>query len=213
MLYLIRHGEEDQTVRGGWSHSGLMDTGVLQAERLAESILMNTAMHVHRIFSSDLPRAVQNAERLAQALSFPATAAPQFREINNGLLADMEHVQAERQFPGMFYRALAWDEAYPNGESPHAFYDRIASAWKAFKLPRVEPNMPKTRRHGGLSLFHPWQAPARLRAQNENPIPAAIVFRCAAVFSERIFVRARHKSVRILTYFKLFNAARAGSFR
>ena len=96
MLYLIRHGEEDQTVRGGWSHSGLTDTGVLQAERLAESILMNTAMHVHRIFSSDLPRAVQNAERLAQALSLPVTAAPQFREINNGLLADMEHVQAER---------------------------------------------------------------------------------------------------------------------
>lgn len=23
MLYLIRHGEEDQTVRGGWSHSPL----------------------------------------------------------------------------------------------------------------------------------------------------------------------------------------------
>ena len=154
MLHLIRHGEEDQTVRGGWSRTALTDTGI---------------------------------------------------------------VQAERKFPGLYYRMLAWDEAYPNSESPHAFLTGShlggTIAWKAFKLPRVEPNMPKTRRHGGLSLFHPWQALACLRAQNENPIPAAIVFRCAAVFSERIFVRARHKSVRILTYFKLFNAARAGSIR
>lgn len=133
MLYLIRHGEENQTVRGGWSRSALTDIGVLQAERLARSIRMNPEMHVCRIFSSDLPRAVQTAERLAQALSLPVTAAPQFREINNGLLADMGHVQAERQFPGLYYRMLAWDEHYPNGESPHAFFDRIASAWKTFK--------------------------------------------------------------------------------
>lgn len=70
MLYLIRHGEEDPTVRGGWSRTALTDTGI---------------------------------------------------------------VQAERKFPGLYYRMFAWDEAYSNGESPHAFFDRIASAWKAFK--------------------------------------------------------------------------------
>jgi len=47
--------------------------------------------------------------------------------------------------------------------------------------------MPKTRRHGGLSLFHSWQATACLRAQNENPIPADIVFG-AQQFSARGFL-------------------------
>ena len=60
----------------------------------------------------------------------------------------------------------------------------------SIKLSRVEPDMPKTRRHGGLSLFHPWQAAACLRAQNENPIPATIVFaENHIVFDSRQLIR------------------------
>jgi len=55
---------------------------------------------------------------------------PEFRETNNGIFAGMPNDIANEKYPGVYWSALDWDEAYPQGESPHNFYERIKSAWE-----------------------------------------------------------------------------------
>lgn len=133
ICYIIRHGKDDDSVRGGWSNSPLTNEGILQVRQLSEKILSESTMHIQKIYSSDLPRAKQTADILAQTLSISVIEMPEFRETDNGVLAGMNNRVAEERFPGLYWSALEWDESYPNGESPHQFYDRISNAWRRFK--------------------------------------------------------------------------------
>ena len=133
ICYLIRHGKDDDSVRGGWSNSSLTDEGILQVKRLSEKILSDNQIHIEEIYTSDLPRARQTADFLSEALSIPVIEAPEFRETNNGVLAGIDNMLAEKQYPGLYWSTLDWDEPYPDGESPHQFYNRIADAWRRFK--------------------------------------------------------------------------------
>ena len=140
ICYLIRHGKDDDSVRGGWSQSPLTDEGILQTKRLSEKILSDDQINIGKIYTSDLPRARQTTEVLSEALSIPFTEAPEFRETDNGVLAGMDNMIAEKQFPGLYWSMLDWDEPYPGGESPHQFYDRIAEAWCHFKKEAIQHN-------------------------------------------------------------------------
>lgn len=133
ICYLIRHGKDDDTVRGGWSASPLTDDGIAQVKVLASNILGAGKMQIEAIYTSDLPRARQTADILSAALHIPVTEKPEFRETNNGILAGMDNHLAAERYPGLFWSALDWEQCYPGGESPHQFYDRIADAWNNFK--------------------------------------------------------------------------------
>ena len=131
ICYLIRHGKDDETVRGGWSQHPLTDEGAQQAEELAEHIYCNMdEFLIEEIYSSDLPRAMQTAQRISNRINCPIIPTPQFREVNNGDLAGMKNDLALERYPGLFWNRLEWEQPYPNGESPRRFYERIAAAWK-----------------------------------------------------------------------------------
>lgn len=132
ICFLIRHGKDDDSVRGGWSDSLLTAEGVKQVERLSAEI-RSANLDISMIYSSDLPRAMQTSEILSSALSVPITKMPEFREANNGVLAGMNNQIAEKQYPGMYWSALDWDQSYPDGESPHQFYLRVANGWRSFR--------------------------------------------------------------------------------
>jgi len=127
--YLIRHGQDDETVRGGWSNYPLTEEGTRQAEILAEEM---SRLAVGAVYSSDLLRAMQTAQVLAETLHLPVVPLPQFREVNNGDLAGMKNTLALQRYPGLFWNQLGWEQCYPNGESPKQFYERIRAAWMAF---------------------------------------------------------------------------------
>ena len=149
--YLIRHGKDDDSVRGGWSDSPLTDEGILQVKQLSEKILSDNQINIGKIYTSDLPRARQTADLLSEVLSIPVTEAPEFRETDNGILAGMDNRIASKRFPGLYWSALNWDEPYPDGESPHQFYDRIANAWYHFKKESREyPHNIALVTHGGV---------------------------------------------------------------
>jgi probable phosphoglycerate mutase len=71
---IIRHGQTpwnvDRRIQG-WRDIELNDTGHQQARRLAHYLSQTTSPYqpVHAVYSSDLLRAQQTAQALAQALS------------------------------------------------------------------------------------------------------------------------------------------------
>ncbi len=133
ICYLIRHGKDDDRLRGDWSPTPLSEQGISEVQQLADHLAADPNFHVVRIFSSDLLRARQTAEILSSGLRIGVEYLPQFRETNNGVLAGMENAVATEKYPGLFWNTLEWDEGYPDGESPHQFFDRISAAWKTFK--------------------------------------------------------------------------------
>ena len=149
--YLIRHGKDDDSVRGGWSNSSLTDEGVMQVNKLVCEILTSDNMNIGSVYTSDLLRARQTADILASALSVPIVEKTNFREVNNGVLAGMDNRLAEEKYPGLYWRSLDWAESYPEGESPCEFYERIADAWNKFKteLQNAERNVILVT-HGGV---------------------------------------------------------------
>lgn len=148
MIYLMRHGKDDETRFGGWSVYGLTDEGRAQAERAAESLVGNGISH---IFLSDLARARETAEIAGKRLSLSVYLLPEFREVNNGVLAGMPKTEAAEKYPGLWFASLDFDEPYPSGESPATFYKRICLAWTNFKIVASENEMtPLLVTHGGV---------------------------------------------------------------
>lgn len=151
ICYLIRHGKDDDSVRGGWSNAPLTAEGIEQVHRLSKKIRMSDGMDIGAIYTSDLPRAKQTAQIISSAISVPVIELPQFREVNNGVLAGMKNQMADEQYPGLYWSTFGWEQAYPGGESPCAFYNRIADAWHCFrqKIRGVEHNVILVT-HGGV---------------------------------------------------------------
>jgi len=135
---LARHGKDDESVRGGWSQHSLSEEGMKQARELAGRLqAQKNSYSLSRIYSSDLVRAAQTARIVGDRLGLAVTLLPDFREVNNGLLAGMKNDLAEDRFPGLYWNQLAWEQTYPEGESPKAFYERITDAWERFSYELV----------------------------------------------------------------------------
>lgn len=130
MIYLMRHGADPSERYGGWSPYGLTEQGREQVHQ-AKQYLRDRG--ITKIYSSDLARAKETAEIVARELSLEIICLKQFRESNNGLLAGMLKTEAAEKYPGIYWNALDWNEAWPEGESPEQFFHRIQNAWYEFK--------------------------------------------------------------------------------
>lgn len=140
-LLLVRHGKDEEGVRGGWSSFDLTDEGRNQALKLAEYLLKNKDLFcVKHIVSSDLPRAMSTAKFIAEKLEIPIIKETTLREMNNGDLAGMPNNLAEAKYPGLYFNTLGMNERYPNGESPLDFYNRIQNWFVDFLSQKHEMN-------------------------------------------------------------------------
>ena len=139
ICYLVRHGKDDGTVRGGWSGQPLTEEGKAQADELA-SFVQGSDLAIKHIYSSDLLRAMQTAQSVADKLHLPIVPMPEFREVNNGDLAGIKNELANKMYPGLYWNTLDWEQRYPGGESPREFYERISTAWDAFQKMALNRN-------------------------------------------------------------------------
>ena len=130
MIYLMRHGADSPDRLGGWSEYGLTEEGRRQVHA-AKEMLYDKG--IEEIYASDLPRARETAEIISEYLHLPITYLPQFRETNNGFLAGILKTEAREKYPGIYWSALEWTQAYPGGESPEMFLKRVKKAWREFK--------------------------------------------------------------------------------
>ena len=139
ICYLVRHGKDDDTVRGGWSEQPLTDEGKSQADELA-SLAQRSELGIKRIYSSDLLRAIQTAQPVADKLHLQIIPMTEFREVNNGDWAGMKNGLANKMYPGLYWNTLGWEQWYPGGESHREFYERFNMAWGAFQKMVLEQN-------------------------------------------------------------------------
>jgi broad specificity phosphatase PhoE len=128
-IVFVRHGQDERDYRGGWSRRGLVPEGREQALVLANA-LHERWQPIEHLLSSDLPRAAETAAPIAAALGLPVHHDPAWRETNNGDLAGMHNDEAALRYPGLYFAALAMDEAYPGGESPRQNYALITAAFQ-----------------------------------------------------------------------------------
>lgn len=132
-LFFVRHGKDDEGYRGGWSGLGLVPDGVEQARQLGLYLKEKKEEYgIKIVVSSDLVRAKETAEILAEALELPLIYETGLREADNGELAGMSNEEALEKYPGLFWSTLEPEECYPGGESPKQFYTRIKDRFETF---------------------------------------------------------------------------------
>lgn len=154
VIYVVRHGKDDDNYRGGWSDLGLVEEGVNQSRILAEYLYKNKENYnINTLISSDLRRAVETINEISLKLNIPAKFRSEWRENNNGILAGMLNTEALQKYPGLFFNTLQMDERYPGGESPIEFYNRIKNAYQTLcnemNNGKIGPNVMLVT-HGGV---------------------------------------------------------------
>ena len=102
-LYIVRHGQSAGNAEGRFGGHGptpLSHLGREQAEKTA-----NVLAHegINTVYSSDLLRAVQTAEPLAQRLGITVNITEAFRERHVGVLEGLTFDESKSAFPTDYY--------------------------------------------------------------------------------------------------------------
>jgi probable phosphoglycerate mutase len=118
-LLVARHGETDWNREGrwqGWADPALNDTGRAQATRLAGEL---RAVPFDAVYSSDLRRAFETAEILAEPHRVPVIAEFGLREIDVGSWSGLTRQEIQERFP---------DGSRPDGETHEEHGARVRAA-------------------------------------------------------------------------------------
>jgi 2,3-bisphosphoglycerate-dependent phosphoglycerate mutase len=134
-ILLVRHGETDwNRVKRIQGHLdiGLSAAGREQAQRLAVHLSerVQRGMRIDAMYSSDLARARETAQPLADALGQTVVPTSALRERMYGAFEGYDPEQIRVLFPIEY---AAWQTRDPQfapagGESQQAFYDRVTTA-------------------------------------------------------------------------------------
>lgn len=122
MIYLMRHGLDDERYIGGHSDVSLVKEGVKQVIEAREFVDNN--LFINKIISSDIKRAVQTSEIMNSHRLGTIEYNSKLRELDKGDLTGLEKSIVLEKYP-QFVRLSDINESYPNGESLVSFYKRI----------------------------------------------------------------------------------------
>ena len=130
ILYAVRHGETQWNRAGkmqGWHDSPLTELGLAQARAVANGI---DGRQVEVIYSSDLKRAVDTANIIAQKLDVQVNIDPRLRERNMGEMEGLTHEMYGEIAPDQLKQYLTFDPQWPipGGESLIQRSERCISA-------------------------------------------------------------------------------------
>ena len=123
MIYLVRHGLDDESYIGGHSNVDLIEEGIYQANDLG-NWFSQVNINVNRIFTSDIKRAVSTATIINEYLKLVFILDDRLRELDKGLLTGMKRDDAIVLYP-QYVNVKDVNIKYPDGESMFDFYLRI----------------------------------------------------------------------------------------
>jgi len=118
-VIIVRHGETEwnlKLIRQGHLDSPLTERGLAQAEALAERLAREKFTS---LYSSDLGRAVQTAEKIADATGHTIITDPRLRERHLGVFQGLSGDEIQRRFPAEYklHRTVGPTYVIPGGES------------------------------------------------------------------------------------------------
>jgi probable phosphoglycerate mutase len=191
-LILVRHGETDwnRELRfQGHVDVSLNTIGLEQARRVALRLATEPA---HRIYASDLLRARQTAQPVAEQLGLASVSEPGLREQSFGTVDGMRVDDIKAQHPEAWAGWLRFHEDYcmPGGETTREFHARVLDAVnRMVALHRGETLVVVT--HGGvLDMIYRTARSLGLNGPRQSDIPNAGLSR----------VRVRDTGIYILSW-------------
>lgn len=123
MIYLVRHGLDDESYIGGYSEIDLIDIGRESIHDLSKWLKEQDFL-IDRIYTSDVKRAVSTSRIINEYLVLPIIKTSDLRELDKGLLNGMKKKEALLIYPN-FIDVNDINVRYPNGESMLDLYNRI----------------------------------------------------------------------------------------
>ncbi len=122
MIYLMRHGQDDERYIGGWSNNPLIYKGINEVKDSAFWIKNN--LKIKKIISSDIQRAKDTALIINKEINVDISYNDFFREQNKGLLNGMNAKLAYFKYQ-QFLDNLNILSKFPSGESLYDLYQKI----------------------------------------------------------------------------------------
>lgn len=120
MIYLMRHGLDDESYIGGWSDVGLTELGKEQVQNTSKFL---ESLNIKKIVSSDIYRAQQTAEIVNSYLNVELHYDESLRELDKGLVTGMDVKKARLIYPNI--KKYNIYDKYPNGEAMIDLYNRV----------------------------------------------------------------------------------------
>lgn len=157
LIILVRHGEAEHMVSdltGGWTNSHLTEAGRTQADAVAQWLSEELPSGRVKVLCSDLSRAVQTAEPIAEAIGVDFTRHREIRELNNGIATGKTKQEAKPFLNESSKISIDW-HPYPKSESWREFYVRVSKF-----MDEVYPTLDETAVivcHGGtIQMITSW---------------------------------------------------------
>ena len=131
-ILLIRHGQSAGNAEGrfgGHSATPLSILGKQQAETTAKIL---TKERIDAIYSSDLFRAVETAQPLAEKLGLDVIKTEAFRERHIGILEGLTFDEAKNQYPKDYYALVNRNLKHriTDGESYFQLLNRVTKSFQ-----------------------------------------------------------------------------------
>lgn len=149
MIYLVRHGLDDENYIGGWSSIDLTSTGYKQIEETSKFIV-DKELVINKIISSDVKRAVTTASIIDEKLKLGIELSKDLRELDKGdytgLLKDKLSSKEQTRI-----NAFTIYDKYPNGESMLDLYKRMQEFLE--KIKTLDNTLLVTHR-GVINMFY-----------------------------------------------------------
>mgnify|MGYP002619908628 CR=1 FL=1 len=123
MVYLMRHGQDDETYVGGWSDVSLIPKGIKEVNDTA--LWIYNHLDIKRIECSDVKRAIETAEIVREVLHLPYQLNSHLREQNKGKLNGVRKDIAYADYADFLGNEITVDTVFPDGESLRDLYNRV----------------------------------------------------------------------------------------
>ena len=137
-VHLARHGQSDWNAAGRWQgHADrpLTELGRRQAAELAERL---ASVPLEAVYSSDLLRARETAEPVAERRGLEVQVMRALREVDVGAWSGLSRPEVEQRFPEAFARWRDGGQGWEDGETYEEMTERVVGAVLA--IARAHPN-------------------------------------------------------------------------
>ena len=173
-LIIVRHGKTawnlEQRIQGS-TDTELHPLGIRQADALAERLAQE---EFHAVYSSDLKRAYQTAERIVKKTQHRIIPHKGLRERNFGIFEGLTAKEIQTNYPDGWQRFKNWDPDYamPRGVSLRAYQKASINNLEAIARKHPEERLVIVTHGGFLSglmrhtLQIPFSIPSRFKGFN-----------------------------------------------